>query len=73
MGTREIDPFRCQSWSSEWGHEGTFEGPTIAGVGFRGHVEMRGTGGAFVGLKIQATSTNTPEAQRPFVVTGTIR
>ena len=53
--------------------EGTFEGPIVAGVGFRGHVEMRGTGGDFVGLKVQATSTNTPEAPRPFVVTGTIR
>ena len=53
--------------------EGTFEGPIVAGVGFRGHVQARGTAGDFVGLKVQATSTNTPEAPRPFVVTGTIR
>ena len=53
--------------------EGTFEGPIVAGVGYRAHVQMRGTGGDFVGLKVQATSTNTPEAPRPFVVTGTIR
>ena len=53
--------------------EGNFEGPIRAGVGFRGHVQGRGTAGDFVGLKMQATSTNTPEAPRPFVVVGTIR
>jgi len=53
--------------------EGTFEGPIVAGVGFRGHAQWRGTGGDFVGLHVQATSTNSPAAPRPFVVTGTIR
>ena len=53
--------------------EGHFAGPIVAGVGFRGHVKARGTDGDFVGLRMDATSTNTPEAPRPFVVTGTIR
>ena len=53
--------------------EGRFKGPIRAGVGFLARVRARGTGGDFVGLKMQATSTNTPEAPRPFVVAGTIR
>ena len=52
--------------------EGQFEGPIVAGE-FRGHAQARGPAGDFVGLKMDAISTNTQAAPRPFVVTGTIR
>ena len=57
--------------------EGNFAGRIVAGVLLGAHTYSRGTGGDFIGLHVQGTSTNvaglpTPSGLRPFEVTGIV-